>query len=89
MSLTIMTRSSRSRGIPCGLWMSSVPLCCVPGNRGERQSTNYQHGIDRLDGAVAAVGGKDHNGAEGRLQGAVEVREALEVQHVHLLTARV
>lgn len=36
------------------------------------------------DGGVTAIGGKDHYGRDGALEGAVEVREALDVQHVDL-----
>ncbi len=35
-------------------------------------------------GAYAAVGGEDDDGRQRRLQRLVEVREALDVQHVHL-----
>ena len=37
------------------------------------------------DGAHAAIGREDDNGREGGLEGAVEVCEALNVQHVHLV----
>lgn len=37
------------------------------------------------DEAVSSVGGKDHYGSNGALQRPVEVREALDVQHVHLV----
>ena len=37
------------------------------------------------DGADAAVGGKDDDRGEGGFQGAVEVGEAFNVQHVHLV----
>ena len=35
--------------------------------------------------AHAAVGGEDDDGRERRLERAVQVREALQIQHVHLL----
>lgn len=39
----------------------------------------------RPDEAVSSVGGEDHDGSNGALQCSVEVREALDVQHVHLV----
>ena len=36
------------------------------------------------DLGLAAVGGEDDDGGDGGLEGAVEVSEALNVQHVHL-----
>mmetsp|Transcript_21276 Transcript_21276/g.53586 ORF Transcript_21276/g.53586 Transcript_21276/m.53586 type:complete len:495 (-) Transcript_21276:8-1492(-) len=41
--------------------------------------------VGALDGAHAAVCRKDDNGGERGLEGPVQVREALEVQHVHLV----
>lgn len=35
--------------------------------------------------ADASVGGKDDNGRQAAFQGSVEVGEALDVQHVHLI----
>eukprot|EP00048_Salpingoeca_helianthica_P015589 m.227537 g.227537 ORF g.227537 m.227537 type:complete len:395 (+) comp17243_c0_seq1:32-1216(+) len=49
------------------------------------------HAVRRLDivraadGAEAAVGGKDDNGGQGGLEGAVEEGEALEIEHVDLV----
>ena len=37
------------------------------------------------DLGLAAVGGEDHDGGDGGLEGAVEVSEALNVKHVHLI----
>lgn len=37
------------------------------------------------DGASAAVRGKDDNGSDGRLEGAMQVREALNIEHVYLV----
>ena len=37
------------------------------------------------DLADASVGGKDDNGCQAALQGSIEVGEALDVQHVHLI----
>ena len=43
-----------------------------------------QH-VGAADGAHATVGGKHHNGGQRRFQCAVQVREALNVQHVHFV----
>ena len=37
------------------------------------------------DGALAAVGGEDDDGRDGGLERAVQVGEALDVEHVHLV----
>ena len=36
------------------------------------------------DDGLAPIGGKDDDGRNGRLQGPVQVRETLDVQHVNL-----
>mmetsp|Transcript_460 Transcript_460/g.904 ORF Transcript_460/g.904 Transcript_460/m.904 type:complete len:423 (+) Transcript_460:269-1537(+) len=41
--------------------------------------------VSAADGTNASVCCKDHNRAESRLQGTVEICEALNVQHVHLI----
>ena len=41
--------------------------------------------IGPSDLGLAAVGGEDHDGGDGGLEGAVEVSEALNVKHVHLI----
>ena len=40
---------------------------------------------DRPDGALAAVRREDDDGGERRLESAVQVGEALDVEHVHLV----
>jgi len=40
---------------------------------------------DSLDGTFAAVGSEDDDGWDGRLEGPMEVCEALDIQHVHLV----
>ncbi len=40
--------------------------------------------LGAADGAAAAVGGQDHNGGDGGFEGAVEVGEAFDVEHVDL-----
>mmetsp|Transcript_25460 Transcript_25460/g.79791 ORF Transcript_25460/g.79791 Transcript_25460/m.79791 type:complete len:396 (-) Transcript_25460:372-1559(-) len=44
-----------------------------------------RHHLRPPDGAHAAVGGEDDDRREGGLERAVEVREALDVEHVHLV----
>jgi hypothetical protein len=43
------------------------------------------HNLRPLDRADAAVRGEDDDGGERRLEGAVQVGEALDVEHVHLV----
>lgn len=40
--------------------------------------------VGAADGAAAAVGGEDHDGGDGGFEGAVEVGEAFDVEHVDL-----
>lgn len=40
--------------------------------------------VGAADGAAAAVGGQDHDGGDGGFEGAVEVGEAFDVEHVDL-----
>ena len=58
-------------------------------NIAKRTTTLIKREIERelhlLDGTLAPVGGEDDNGCERRLEGAVEVGEALNVQHVNLV----
>jgi hypothetical protein len=66
----------------------SVPL------RGAHQRSGHEIGLwcvrwSALEGTVpnltkASVGGKDDDGGQRGLQRAVQVREALDIQHVHL-----
>ena len=41
--------------------------------------------IGPSDLGLAAVSGEDHDGGDGGLEGAMEVGEALNVKHVHLI----
>ena len=41
--------------------------------------------IGPSDLGLAAVGGEDDDGGDGGLEGAMEVSEALNVKHVHLI----
>ena len=41
--------------------------------------------VSASDGGFAAVGGKDHDGGYRGFKGAVQVCEAFNVKHVHLL----
>ena len=54
---------------------------------GEEVRGNAMRGDDvfgAADGAFAAVGGEDHDGRDGRFEGAVKVGEAFDVEHVDL-----
>ena len=49
------------------------------------KQSSKARGTTAADLADASVGGKDDNGRQAAFQGSVEVGEALNVQHVHLI----
>jgi len=56
-----------------------------PVEKVQRDSVWRHNVIRSSDGAHTAVGCKDDDGSDGRLQGPLQVRETLHVQHVHLV----